>query len=251
MIFLKKIIQNLRLLISNYLKLDLKFIKKNIYKNQETPSYDSIYYLYKSKGVLHIGAHRGSERFVYDWLGKKVVWVEANPRIFNELENNLIEFKYQKGYEALLHSKKGKMVDFFLSSNDHASSSIHDFSQDFKDNKLFFQNKKRNITMVNKTKLKTQTLDDLVLENDIDIKKFNHWIIDVQGAELAVLEGARKSLKHCETITVEVSTEDFYEKGSKYNEVKEFLGDMNYKVIKDPKRNHEDVIFIRKDLLIN
>jgi hypothetical protein len=46
---------------------------------------------------------------------------------------------------------------------------------------------------------------------------------------------------------VEVSTEDFYEKGSKYADVKEFLNDLNFKVIKDPKRNHEDVIFIRND----
>ena len=113
MIFLKKIIQNLRLLISNYLKLDLKLIKKNIYKNQETPEYELVNYLYKSKGILHIGAHRGSERYIYDWFGKEVIWIEANPRIFNELKKNLIEFKYQKGYEALLHSKKGHIVDFF------------------------------------------------------------------------------------------------------------------------------------------
>ena len=247
MIFLKKIIQNLRLLISKYLKVDLKLIKENIYRNQETPSYDSIYYLYKSKGVLHIGAHRGSERFVYDWLGKEVTWIESNPKIFKELEKNLIEFKYQKSYEALLHSKNGEIVDFFLSSNDNASSSIYDFSKDFKDNKLFFQNKKRNIAMTGKIKLRTCTLDDLLLKNDIDIKKFNHWIIDVQGAELEVFKGAINSLKFCHSITVEVSTEDFYEKGSKYNDVKEFLNKLNFKVTKDPKRNHEDVIFIRND----
>ena len=44
---------------------------------------------------MHIGAHRGSERFVYDWLGKEVIWIEANPIIFSELKKNLIEFKYQ------------------------------------------------------------------------------------------------------------------------------------------------------------
>ncbi len=247
MIFLKKIIQNLRLLISKYLKVDLKLIKENIYKNQETPSHDSIYYLYKSKGVLHIGAHRGSERFVYDWLGKEVIWIEANPRMFRELKKNLIEFRYQKAYEALLHSKKGEFVDFFLSSNDNASSSIYDFSKDFKDNKLFFQNKKRNISMINKIKLKTYTLDDLILKNNIDIKKFNHWVIDVQGAELEVLKGSVESIKFCNSITVEVSTENFYEEGSKFNDVKEFLNKFNFKFTKDPKRNHEDVIFVRND----
>ena len=42
MIIFKKIIQNLKLLISNYLKLDLKFIKENNYKNLEIPEYDLI-----------------------------------------------------------------------------------------------------------------------------------------------------------------------------------------------------------------
>ena len=247
---LKKIRSDFRDFLFNFLGVDIKFVKKNIFKNTETPQYESINCLYRSNGILHIGAHRGSERFMYDWLGKEVIWIEANPKIFNELKKNLMEFKYQKAYKALLHSKKDDNIDFFLSSNDNASSSIYDFSKDFKNNKLFFQNKKRNISMINKIKLKSCTLDDLILENNIDIKKYNHWVIDVQGAELAVLEGATKSLKHCETIAVEVSTEDFYEMGSRYNEVKEFLSDMNYKVIKDPKRNHEDVIFIRKDLLI-
>lgn len=247
MIFLKKIIQNLRLLISNYLKLDLKLIKKNIYKNQETPEYELVNYLYKSKGILHIGAHRGSERYIYDWFGKEVIWIEANPGIFNELKKNLIEFKYQKGYEALLHSKKGHIIDFFLSSNDNASSSIYDFSRDFKDNKLFFQNKKRNISMIDKIKIKTNTLDDLILKNNIDIKKFNHWVIDVQGAELEVLKGSIESIKFCNSITVEISTENFYQNGSSFDKVKQFLENQNFKVVRHPIKNHEDVVFIRKE----
>ena len=43
--------------------------------------------------------------------------------------------------------------------------------------------------MVDKIKLETQKLDDLILEKNIDIKKYNHWVIDVQGAELEVLKG--------------------------------------------------------------
>ena len=54
-----------------------------------------------------------------------------------------MEFKYQKAYKALLHSKKEDNIDFFLSSNDNASSSIYDFSKDFKNNKLFFKTKNK------------------------------------------------------------------------------------------------------------
>ena len=105
--------------------------------------------------------------------------------------------------------------------------------------------------MINKIKLKTYTLDDLILKNNIDIKKFNHWVIDVQGAELEVLKGSVESIKFCNSITVEVSTENFYEEGSKFNDVKEFLNKFNFKITKVPKRNHEDVNFIRNESNLN
>ena len=243
----KNLTHNVRLLISNYFGIDLKFSKKNIYKNLETPDIDIIKFLSKSNGVIHIGAHRGSERFTYDWMGKEVIWIEANPKIFRELKNNLKEFKYQNCYQALLHSTKGKLVDFFLSSNDQASSSIYEFSKSFKDNSLFFQNIKRNISMVNKIKLKTQKLDDLIIENNIDINKFNHWIIDVQGAELDVLKGSINSLKLCKSIVVEISTEKFYENGSIFYDVKKLLNSLNFTNIKEPTRNHEDILFIKNN----
>lgn len=244
--FLNEIIQNLRLLISKYLKIDFKYLIKNIYKNEETPSKVSIDCIVKSTGVLHIGAHRGSERYVYDWLGKEVVWIEANPKIYKELKKNLTEFKFQRSYQTLLHAKNDEIVDFFLSSNDSASSSIFDFSEDFKSNKLFFQNKKRNIFMKDKIKLKSETLDNFVLKKNINLKKFNHWVIDVQGAELYVLQGSKNSLNFCESLTVEISTENFYEKGSSFEEVKKFLIDQKFRITKDPQRNHEDVVFVRE-----
>ena len=76
--------------------------------------------------------------------------------------------------------------------------------------------------MINKIKLKSCTLDDLILENNIDIKKYNHWVIDVQGAELEVLKGSNESIKLCNSITVEVSTEDFYERDLNLMRLKNF-----------------------------
>ena len=84
-------------------------------------------------------------------------------------------------------------------------------------------------------------------KEQFDTKKYNHWVIDVQGAELDVFKGATKNLNFCDSITVEVSTENFYEKGSKYQDVKEFLNKFNFKVKIDPKRNHEDVTFIKNN----
>ena len=87
---------------------------------------------------------------------------------------------------------------------------------------------------------------------DIDIKKFNHWIIDVQGAELDVLKGSIDSLKLCKSIVVEISTEvveisteKFYENGSIFYDVKKLLNSLNFVNIKEPTRNHQDILFIK------
>ena len=65
---LKKLNQQIRLLIANSLGLDIKLIQKNIFRNRETPDSQNILQIMNSNGVLHIGAHRGSERYFYDFL---------------------------------------------------------------------------------------------------------------------------------------------------------------------------------------
>ena len=55
-----------------------------------------------------------------------------------------------------------------------------------------------------------KTLDKIFNENAIKIKNYNHWIIDLQGAELQALHGAKKSLKYCRSINVEISKKKYY-----------------------------------------
>ena len=49
--------------------------------NQE-PNIEEIKIIMKSKGVLHLGAHRGKEALIYNWFNKKVLWIEAIPEIY-------------------------------------------------------------------------------------------------------------------------------------------------------------------------
>ena len=66
-------------------KFNLKLVKLNTHKNNvhpyAKPSLTSIKCILRSTGVLHIGAHRGTEAAIYDWLHKKVLWIEANLRL--------------------------------------------------------------------------------------------------------------------------------------------------------------------------
>lgn len=45
--------------------------------------------------VVHIGAHEGQERFLYERNQVKVFWVEANPYLFSKLRKNLRMFPSQ------------------------------------------------------------------------------------------------------------------------------------------------------------
>lgn len=241
--FFELIKRKLKLFLFKFLNIKISIIKKNIYKNISSPEKLVLDTLYNSKGIIHIGAHRGSERFIYDWLGKNVIWVEANPKIFYDLQVNISEFKYQKVFNYLLHSSIGKKINFYLSSNDGASSSIYEFSKDFKEKKIHFENKVRNIVMNKKVILITNTLDNLIKEHKVEISNFDHLVIDVQGAELDVLKGSTNFLNKCKSIYIEVSTENFYEKSPQWHDIKKFLNGLNFYESRSPIKNHDDIIF--------
>ena len=41
-----------------------------------------------AKGMLHLGAYKGTEAKVYNSFNKKLIWFEASPEIFGHLEIN-------------------------------------------------------------------------------------------------------------------------------------------------------------------
>ena len=196
-----------------------------------------------SNGILHLGAHRGVEAEVYNWFGKKVIWVEALPKIYKELEDNLTFFKNQKAFQAVLTNEDFREIDFYVSNYDGACSSIYKFTENIKKSDLWSN---RNHKMINSMKLKTIKLDTLLNSNNIDPKQYNHWIIDLQGSELIALKGAENSLKFCESIFVEVSKVKFYENGVIWDELKKWLNERNFYSTKEPNKDEEDILFIKK-----
>ncbi len=81
-------------------------------------SWDLLRQVYKSsKGILHLGAHKGQEAANYLSLKKPVVWVEAMPDVYQELKQYLVAFPNQKGFCALLGDCNGKQNTFYISNN--------------------------------------------------------------------------------------------------------------------------------------
>ena len=101
--------------------------------------------------------------------------------------------------------------------------------------------------MTEKIQLKMQTLDDIFNSNKINPSDYSHWIMDIQGAELLALEGAKDSIKFCNSLEIEVSKEEFYNGGAKWNDIKNLLTKENFTLINEPKTSHSEVIFIKKN----
>ena len=101
---------------------------KKIYRNKSytntKPRIELLTAMSKAKGIIHMGAHRGTEAAIYNWLNKKTIWFEANPKIINDLRDNVLQFTNQKVIHSVLSDKDDEIIDFNISSNDGASSSL-------------------------------------------------------------------------------------------------------------------------------
>ena len=215
---------------------------KKIYRNKgyvhEKPNLENIISLFNAKGIIHMGAHRGGEAAVYDWFQKKTIWIEANPLIIEDLKDHVYQYPHQKVIHALLSDKDGDELDFKISNNDSASSSIFDFGQ---------ESTQKNLKMISNLKLKSQTFDKIVEREAIEISEYDFWILDLQGAELLTLYGSKKSLLKCKSILVEISKSDYYIDGARWENLKNFLNMNDFFEKWEPKENHTDVLFTKKN----
>ena len=230
--FLKKLAK--RLLLKTQWRIN-KIYKNKQYVNQK-PNLEVIKALYDSSGVIHMGAHRGGEAPIYDWFQKKTIWIEANPKIIPDLKDNVYQFPFQKVIQALLSDKDGDYIDFYISSNDSASSSIFEFGK---------KSIEQNLKMVSKIKLRSCKLDTIVKNEPIEILDYDFWVIDLQGAELLALKGAMESLRKCKSILVEVSKNEYYKNAVNWEELKKFLNQNDFIQQWEPIEAHSDVLFIK------
>jgi FkbM family methyltransferase len=188
----------------------------------------------QSSGVLHIGAHVGQEAQSYDEADLKVLWVEGDEEIFPRLQENIKLYSNQRALNVLLGDQDGQIVDFYRSSNDGQSSSLFKFgSESFED-----------VSTVQIEQFKLRRLDALLsLE---DSKDYDHWVVDVQGAELLVLKGAGDLLNSCKWMSIEVSLRETYAGGATFDEICAYLSKYGlFPLWNPPAGFHGDVIFLR------
>jgi FkbM family methyltransferase len=94
-------------------------------------------------------------------------------------------------------------------------------------------------------KVKTDTLYHFCKERKIGIIDFIH--IDVQGAEMLVLDGAAQILFHTRAIWIEVETVEFYKNQPLKTDIEKYLGKFGFEAIKVMVEGVAgDILFVNK-----
>jgi FkbM family methyltransferase len=214
-----------------------KIYRNKSYTNSH-PKLELLNAMHDCKGIIHMGAHRGGEAAVYDWFNKQTIWIEANPKIIDDLKDHTSQYINQKVIQALLSDEDNKLENFNISSNDGASSSIFSFGS--------YKKIHEKIKMTDVMKLKTNTLDTIIKKEQINIDKYDFWVVDLQGAELLALKGANEMIKSCKFMYIEISKENIYKNGANWNELNEFLKKKNFIPVWEPEGIHTDVLYIKR-----
>ena len=200
-------------------------------------------------GVIHVGAHRGEEINEYGDLGAKtVIWVEANPEVFDEMCIMLTNA------EANIDSHA---FQYAASTEDHGTAEFNRYygpdaghlvgnkgcSSLLKAEGRFEEWYKDTI------EVETITIDTLLEEEGFNVEDFQLLNMDVQGAELMVLKGSKKVLDNVKWITTEATWEDpDYIDNVMYDELKSFLeskGFVETQIIPHAE-NWGDVLFVKE-----
>lgn len=221
----------------------MKALSENSYYNRKSLISQQIM---MSSGILHLGAHLGQEAQTYADADKPVVWVEAMPDIHNALTKRLENFPNQRALCALLGNEDGLDKTFHVSNNGKGqSSSIFCFGEYGNGDSTLWP--ELDLDMVETLNLKTVRLDKLLVENRIEPRSFDFWIVDLQGAELIALQGAGDYLSDCRALLVEVSEVDVYKGGVRWHELRPFIEAAGFNILWEPELPHDDVLFVRKD----
>lgn len=170
----------------------------------------------KENTIIHVGAHHGDEIPNYKKQYDRIIMIEADPSSFLVLKE-----KYQKEPNVELInigvSDKKENISFYRTSNEQSSSF---FKLNDPHIKQFPYVKQTDIINI-----ETDTLDSIIKLNS----RNNVLVIDVQGAELKVLNGALETLKQVKEIRLEINYEETYKGCCLMHEIDEFLYNNGFK----------------------
>lgn len=166
------------------------------------------------KGIIHIGGHYGEEIDEYVRNGiQEIVIFEPLSDSFDVLCENIKDLNANIIAHQVALGPEETVATMYVSDNEKQSSSL--------------LKPKVHITHHPHVKFpETEEVEVKVLD-DFDYSKYNFINMDVQGYELEVLKGAKKTLENVDYVYCEVNRDEVYEGNAYVEELDEFLSQYN------------------------
>lgn len=170
-------------------------------------------YRIEPKGVIHVGAHGGTENQTYIAIGfANRLFVEAQPDTFGTLSAAL--------------AGTGSLCENIAVSNRNGKATFH-HALDGQSSSILPLNKHLDvhpdIVETKSCEVDTIRLDDLLARDAYATMSFNFLNIDIQGAELLVLSDAVQTLRKMELLKLEINFDELYEGAPHVRELDSFL----------------------------
>tara|TARA_E500000331_G_scaffold199309_1_gene191436 strand:- start:2272 stop:2943 length:672 start_codon:yes stop_codon:yes gene_type:complete len=198
-------------------------------------------FLKKSKGIIHIGAHTGQERFIYNYCGLNVCWIEPIEEYYIKLKSNIENISKQSCYKELICKTNKDDIKFNISSNEGKSSSIFNL----KDHKKMWPE----VSMDEVIKLDGISLPTFIDRYKIDIDIYDCLLLDTQGAELEILEGAINTIQKFNYIQVEAADFEAYNSCPGVDDICSFMQENNFNLLEKNKFSEKKSIGSYYDLV--
>lgn len=204
--------------------------------------------------ILDIGGCEGEESIRYNRLfpNAEIYIFEPLPSNQKLIEKNFIDYKIEsiKLLPVALSDKDGQ-ADFYVSSG-HPENQKKELDWDFGNKSSSLLEPESNIS-INKwlefneiIQVPTMTINTFVQQNKIDKIDFIH--MDVQGAELKVLLGAKDYLKKIKAIWLEVADVSLYKNQVLRKEIESFMKLNGFSLIKTEMEGFTgDQFYVKKN----
>lgn len=175
-------------------------------------------------GILHLGAHYGQERLVYNrYCRGPIVLVEALPDVFAKLRANVSGYPRMLPLCACVSDVDGQDVTFHVADNEGMSSSMLEFGT--------HSTEHPDVHFTHDVTLKTIRVDSLLKAHGVEMPERSFLNVDVQGAELMVLRGMGDLLNRFWFAHMEINKAELYKNCARVEEIDAYLGGFGLKRI--------------------
>ena len=198
--------------------------------------------------IVHVGAHWAEDAAFYESCGAKtVLWVEADPDTYSKLTQVLAARTGATRHLtecALVSASDGTELSFHRFKGDGSSSSVHTATQTLKER---FPDAGESGEVLDMT---TRTLDQILMRHGVDVTMAQRpmLVVDVQGHEMAVLQGLGDGLAAFAMCKCEVSRVAMYEGGAMFDDIDAHMKAQGFhlashRYLQVPR--HGDVLYLR------